>query len=97
MSFRLVCALRHAHVRPARHNLPRMPRLVPNPIGELMNPLQRIEAAITGLADRLHPGDSGPSVQEELGQVNQRLDPTLLVPEETREELAGAAPKRPAA
>jgi uncharacterized protein YukE len=62
-----------------------------------MNPLQRIETAITGLADRLHPGDSGPSVQEELGQVNQKLSSILLVLEEIRDELAGAAAKRPAA
>jgi uncharacterized protein YukE len=74
-----------------------MPRLVPNPIGDLMNPLQRIETAITGLTDRLHPGDSGPSVQEELGQVNQRLDSILIVLEEIRDELAGAPAKRPAA
>ena len=74
-----------------------MPRLVPNPIGDLMNPLQRIENAITALADKLHPGDSGPSVQEELGQVNRALDSILVVLEEIRDELVGAPAKRPAA
>jgi uncharacterized protein YukE len=74
-----------------------MPRLVPNPIADLMNPLQRIENAITALADKLHPGDSGPSVQEELGQVNRALSSILIVLEEIRDELAGAPAKRPAA
>ena len=74
-----------------------MPRLVPNPIGELMNPLQRIEAAIVGLTDKLHPGDSGPSVQEELGHVNRTLDSILVVLEEIRDELAADSAKRPAA
>jgi hypothetical protein len=74
-----------------------MPRLVPNPIGELMNPLQRIEAAITHLADRLHPGDEGPSVQEELGNVNRTLDSILVVLEEIRDELVSTPARRPAA
>ena len=80
-----------------RHNSRRMPRLVPNPIGDLMNPLQRIEAAIASLADKLHPGDSGPTVQEELGQVNRTLDSILLVLEEIRDELVADSAKRPAA
>jgi hypothetical protein len=74
-----------------------MPRLVPNPIGDLMNPLQRIESAITHLSARLHPGDEGPSVQEELGNVNRSLDSILLVLEEIRDELAADSAKRPAA
>jgi hypothetical protein len=74
-----------------------MPRLVPNPIGDLMNPLQRIETAITSLTDRLHPGDSGPSVQEELGNVNRALDSILAVLEEIRDELVATSAKRPAA
>jgi hypothetical protein len=74
-----------------------MPRLVPNPIGDLMNPLQRIESAIKALADRLTPVDSLPSVHEELEQVNRTLGSILLVLEEIRDELAGATAKRPAA
>jgi hypothetical protein len=74
-----------------------MPRLVPNPIGDLMNPLQRIESAITALSERLHPGDAGPSVQEELGNVNRSLDSILLVLEEIRDELSATSAKRPAA
>lgn len=74
-----------------------MPRLVPNPLGDIMSPLQRIEAAIVALTDRLHPGDSGPSVQEELGNVNRSLDSILTVLEEIREELAADTAKRPAA
>ena len=74
-----------------------MPRLVPNPLGDIMHPLQRIEEAIVALTDRLHPGDSGPSVQEELGNVNRSLDSILSVLEEIRDELAADAAKRPAA
>lgn len=74
-----------------------MPRLVPNPIGELMNPLQRIESAITHLTTRLHPGDEGPSVQEELGNVNRSLDSILVVLEQIRDELVAGSSERPAA
>jgi hypothetical protein len=74
-----------------------MPRLVPNPLGDIMSPLQRIEAAIVALTDRLHPGDAGPSVQEELGNVNRSLDSILTVLEEIRDELAADSAKRPAA
>jgi hypothetical protein len=74
-----------------------MPRLVPNPIGDIMSPLQRIESAIVALTDRLHPGDSGPSVQEELGNVNRSLDSILAVLEEIRDELVADSARRPAA
>ena len=74
-----------------------MPRLVPNPLGDIMSPLQRIEAAIVALTDRLHPGDAGPSVQEELGNVNRSLDSILTVLEEIRDELVAESAKRPAA
>jgi hypothetical protein len=74
-----------------------VPRLVPNPLGDIMSPLQRIEAAIVALTDRLHPGDAGPSVQEELGNVNRSLDSILTVLEEIRDELAAESAKRPAA
>ncbi|MEA2421519.1 MAG: hypothetical protein QOF55_618 [Thermoleophilaceae bacterium] len=50
-----------------------MPRLVPNPIGDLMSPLQRIEGAIHSLADKLRPVDSLPDVHEELLEVNRSL------------------------
>jgi hypothetical protein len=62
-----------------------------------MQPLKRIEEAIVALTDRLHPGDAGPSVQEELGNVNRSLDSILSVLEEIRSELAADAAKRPAA
>jgi hypothetical protein len=74
-----------------------MPRLVPNPLGDIMQPLQRIERAIVALTDRLHPGDAGPSVQEELGNVNRALDSILGVLEEIRDELVAESAKRPAA
>jgi hypothetical protein len=84
-----------------------MPRLVPNPIGELLHPLQRIEGAIVALAEKLRPVDALPSVHEELERVNATLGSMLLVLEEIRDELASdrrggvagaaAAAKRPAA
>jgi hypothetical protein len=69
-----------------------MPRLVPNPIGELMHPLQRIEDAVNALAAKLRPVDALPSVQEELVEVNRTL---VLVHREIaglRADLAGGAP-----
>jgi hypothetical protein len=75
-----------------------MPRLVPNPIGELLKPLQRIESAITGLAEKLRPVDALPSVQEELEQVNRTLSSVLVVLEDIRADLElGGARDRPAA
>ncbi|MEA2442158.1 MAG: hypothetical protein QOH76_3582 [Thermoleophilaceae bacterium] len=65
-----------------------------------MHPLQRIEDAITSLAQRLRPVDALPSVQEELEQVNRTLGSILAVLEEIRDGLGGAgaaAAKRPAA
>ncbi len=50
-----------------------MPRLVPNPIGDLMTPLHRIERAIHSLAEKLRPVDSLPDVHEELLAVNRSL------------------------
>jgi hypothetical protein len=64
-----------------------MPRLVPNPIGDLMTPLQRIEGAIHSLAEKLRPVDSLPDVHQELLEVNRSQG--LQVP-------ATAAKARPA-
>jgi hypothetical protein len=75
-----------------------MPRIVPNPIGDLKHPLQRIEDAISALSKRLHPVETLPSVREELEQVNRALDSILVVLEEIRDQQAGGgAAKRPAA
>ena len=68
-----------------------MPRLVPNPIGDLMHPLQRIEEAIVALTKKLRPVDSLPDVHEELLAVNRQL---ALVHQEIaglRADLAGSA------
>ena len=76
-----------------------MPRIVPNPIGDLKHPLQRIEDAISALAEKLRPIDSLPSVREELEQVNRSLESILVVLEEIRDQggAATARAKRPAA
>ena len=68
-----------------------MPRLVPNPIGDLMHPLQRIEEAIVSLTKKLRPVESLPDVHEELLAVNKQL---VLVHQEIaglRADLAGGA------
>jgi hypothetical protein len=65
-----------------------MPRLVPNPIGELHKPLQRIEGAVLGLADKLRPVDALPSVHEELVEVNRTLRLVLEALDGMRDDLA---------
>jgi hypothetical protein len=74
-----------------------MPRLVPSPIGDIRGPLERIEAAIKALGEKLRPVDALPAVQSELEQVNETLAAILAVLEQMRDELGGAAAKRPAA
>jgi hypothetical protein len=65
-----------------------MPRLVPNPIGDLHKPLQRIEGAVTSLAEKLRPVDVLPSVHEELVQVNRTLLLVLEALDGLRDDLA---------
>jgi len=65
-----------------------MPRLVPNPIGDLHKPLQRIESAVVGLADKLRPVDSLPDVHKELLEVNQNLKLVLEALDALRDDLA---------
>jgi hypothetical protein len=65
-----------------------MPRLVPNPIGDLHKPLQRIEGAVVALADKLRPVDSLPDVHKELVQVNKSLLLMLEALEGLRDDLA---------
>jgi hypothetical protein len=67
-----------------------MPRLIPNPIGDLHKPLQRIEGAVTSLAEKLLPVDSLPSVHEELVQVNRTLSLVLEALNGMRDDLASA-------
>ena len=67
-----------------------MPRLVPNPIGDLMNPLQRIEGAIHSLAEKLRPVDSLPDVHEELLEVNRSLAAIHETLRALREDLAAS-------
>jgi hypothetical protein len=65
-----------------------MARLVPNPIADLHKPLQRIEGAVVGLADKLMPVDSLPDVHEELVEVNRSLRLVLEALEGLRDDLA---------
>jgi hypothetical protein len=76
-----------------------MPRIVPNPIGDLMHPLSRIESAIVSLADKLRPVDALPDVHEELVAVNRTLLQVLESIDGMRDDLAAyqtaqAAPGR---
>ena len=65
-----------------------MPRLVPNPIGDLHKPLQRIEGAVVSLADKLRPVDSLPDVHKELVEVNKTLRLMLETLDGLRGDLA---------
>ena len=65
-----------------------MPRLVPNPIGDLHKPLQRIEGAVTSLAEKLRPVDALPSVHDELVEVNKTLLAMLATLDGMRDDLA---------
>jgi hypothetical protein len=47
-----------------------MPRLVPNPVGEIVQPLHRVEAAIAALAVEVAPVQSLPQIHEQLVEVN---------------------------
>ena len=72
-----------------------MSRLVPNPIGDLKHPLQRIEDAVNALTGKLRPVDSLPSVHEELIAVNRTLTlvhETLVGMRADLARLDGAAP-----
>jgi hypothetical protein len=68
--------------------MPGVPRLVPNPIGDLHKPLQRIEGAVTSLAEKLRPVDALPSVHEELVEVNKTLRAMLAALDGMRDDLA---------
>lgn len=68
-----------------------MPRLVPNPIGDLMTPLQSIEGAINSLAQKLRPVDTLPSVHEELIEVNRALVAIHETLRELRADMSAAA------
>jgi hypothetical protein len=73
-----------------------MPRIVPNPIADLKHPLQRIENAISSLADKLRPVDALPDVHAELLAVNQTLLRVLESVEGLREDLAASGRTAPA-
>ena len=67
-----------------------MPRLVPNPISDLMHPLQRIEDAIHALTKKLRPVDSLPDDHEQLLAVNKQLALVHAEIAGLRADLAGA-------
>lgn len=78
-----------------------MPRLVPNPIGELLQPLLRLEGAIAKLTGELRPVNTLPAVHRELAEVNVTLAAIHETLRGLREDAAGShdgaprAPRRP--
>jgi len=61
-----------------------MSRLVPNPLGDMLQPLQRVEAAIARLAGEIAPVGRIPDVHDELRDVNDNLRAILAELRELR-------------
>jgi hypothetical protein len=64
-----------------------MPRLVPNPIGDILHPLQQIEKAMTALTVRLQPIEELPGVHSQLVEVNEKLTTVVEAIEAMRVDL----------
>lgn len=74
-----------------------MPRLVPNPIGELLQPLLRLEGAIAKLTGELRPVNTLPAVHRELAEVNVTLAAIHETLRGLREDAAGSSDAVPKA
>lgn len=69
-----------------------MPRLVPNPLGDVMQPLQRMEKAIGQLSGELEDIKRLPKIHAELTEVNKSLVAVQGVLGEILEELRVPSP-----
>jgi hypothetical protein len=71
-----------------------MPRLVPNPVADVIAPLQRMERALATVAEHVTGISSLNEVERQLSDANAKLDAILAT---LREIQAGlVAPRRPA-
>ena len=64
-----------------------MARLVPNPIGDVTQPLRRIEAAIERLAGELEDIHVLPRIEAQLTDLNQGVTAMLTALEDLRVEI----------
>lgn len=68
-----------------------MPRLVPNPVGEVVEPLRRVELAVAGLSEELTDVRSLPAIHDELVKMNQAMAAVLDALQGLRGDLEGSA------
>ena len=64
-----------------------MARLVPNPIGDVMQPLKRIETAIDRLAAELDDVHVLPRIEAQLTDLNRGITAMLTALEDLRVEI----------
>ena len=62
-------------------------RLLPNPVGDITEPLARIEKSIVKLGDQLEDVHKLPSVDEHLAEVNRGLASIVAALGEVHAEL----------
>ena len=67
-----------------------MPRLVPNPVGEVVEPLRRVELAVAGLSEELADVRSLPAIHAELVKVNATMVAVLDALQGLRHDLGAA-------
>jgi hypothetical protein len=65
-----------------------MARLVPNPIGDILPPLERIEAAVKELPTQLSDIRRLPQIHEELITLNEKLTAVVEALEGLRRDAA---------
>ncbi len=68
-----------------------MPRLVPNPVGEVVEPLRRVELAVAGLSAELADVRSLPAIHSELVKMNETMAAVLEALQGLRHDLGGPA------
>ena len=68
-----------------------MPRLVPNPVGEVVEPLRRVELAVAGLSEELADVRSLPAIHDELVKVNATMAAVLDALQGLRRDLGESA------
>lgn len=68
-----------------------MARLVPNPVGEVVEPLRRVELAVAGLSEELADVRSLPAIHEELVKMNVTMAAMLEALQGLRRDLGESA------
>jgi hypothetical protein len=68
-----------------------MARLVPNPVGDVVQPLQRVELAVASLSKELGEIRSLPAIHKELVTLNATMSDVLETLNGIRGDLGGDA------